>query len=83
MLQLVRHVVNAGDTVHQTLRVRMAHGTVCEDNARGGLLYDLSAVHDHDVIRHFVNDTQVMRDEDNGGSVLPLQLVHQIGRAHV
>ena len=71
------HAVQSGDGVHQALRVRMARWTVCEDDLRRGLLHYLAAIHDDYVVRHLVDDAQIVRDEDDGRAVVALQIVHQ------
>ena len=55
----------------------MARRAVGKDDLGRGLLHHLAAVHDDHVVRHLVDDAQIVRDEDDGRAVVPLQVVHQ------
>ena len=75
--EFVGNVVDAGDGVHQALRIGVAGGAVGEDHLGGGLLDDLTAVHNDHVVCHLIDNTQIMGDKDDCGTVIALQVVHQ------
>ena len=56
----------------------MGIGAVVEDGSGRRLLHNLSAVHDGHLVRHLVNDAQVMGDKQDGGAGFRLQVVHQL-----
>ena len=75
--ELVRDIVYPRDTEHQPFGIRMAHRAIREDYPRGCLFDDLTAIHDDNIIRHFVDNAEVVRDEDYRGAVFALEIVHQ------
>ncbi len=56
----------------------MALLAVGENHRRRRLLHDLTAVHNHDVVRHLVDDAQIVGDEYNRSAVFSLKFVHQV-----
>ena len=69
--------IQPGDGEHQPLGVGVAHGAVGKDKPGAGLFHHLPTVHNGHIVRHLVDDAQVMCDKDDGGAVLLLELIHQ------
>ena len=60
----------------QRLRVGMAR--LREQVLDGGLLDLAAGIHDDDALGHLGDDAEVVRDEDDGGAGLGLELAHEI-----
>ena len=50
---------------------------VGENNPCGGLFHNLTAIHNDNVIRHFVDHAEIVRNKDYRRAVFALQVVHQ------
>ena len=73
-----RRGIQTRDGHHQTLRVRMGEFAVGDDRLRRRHLDHLSAVHDGNVVRHLRDNAEVVGDEQDGRSMLALEVVHQL-----
>lgn len=60
----------------QSLRIRMTG--IMENFRDGALLYNSARIHDDDVIRHFGNYPEIVRNQQNGTVDPALQIVEQI-----
>ena len=55
----------------------MALLAVRKNNSCGSLFNNLTAVHNNNVVRHLVDNSEVVRDKHYRGAVFSLQVVHQ------
>ena len=78
-VETVAFVFETRDGKHQTFGVGVAElAAALEDDVDRRMLDDLTAVHDRNVVRHFVDDAEVVRDEDDRRAGGRLQVVHQL-----